>query len=91
MLLELAPRVSRVILTQADHPRAEGPEALLELIRSFGLPVETVVPVSDALRIAKQGLEPNEVVLVTGSIFIVGSALAAWQLERGQPVVAGRV
>ncbi|HLF37727.1 MAG TPA: folylpolyglutamate synthase/dihydrofolate synthase family protein, partial [Anaerolineales bacterium] len=51
MLLELSPRVSRVILTQADHPRAEGPEALLGLIRSFGLPVETVVPVADALRI----------------------------------------
>ena len=90
MLLELSPRVSRVILTQADHPRAEGPEALVDLIRSFGLPVETVVPVSDALRIAMQELVPDEAVLVTGSIFIVGSALAAWELEHGQPVAAGR-
>ncbi|HEY4665806.1 MAG TPA: folylpolyglutamate synthase/dihydrofolate synthase family protein [Anaerolineales bacterium] len=90
MLLELSPRVARVVLTQADHPRAEGPEALLELVRSFGLPVEIVVPVSDALRIAMDELGPDEVVLVTGSIFIVGSALAAWELEHGRTAVAER-
>ena len=88
MLLELSPRVSRVILTQADHPRAEGPEALAEQVRSFGHSVEVVVPVAEALRIAMQGMEEDEVVLVTGSIFVVGSALAAWEAVRGQRVGA---
>jgi len=90
MLLELSPRVSRVVLTQADHPRAEGPEALAELVGSFGLPVEIVVPVSEALRIAIQDREPDEVILVTGSVFIVGSALAAWEFEHRQPAEVGR-
>jgi dihydrofolate synthase/folylpolyglutamate synthase len=90
MLLELSPRVSRVILTQADHPRAEGPEALAEQVRSFGQPVEVVVPVAEALRIAMQDMEEDEVVLVTGSIFVVGSALAAWEAAHGQLVVAGQ-
>ena len=89
MLLELSPRVSRVILTQADHPRAEGPEAIVELLRSFGLPVQIVVPVSEALRIATKEVEPNGVVLVTGSVFVVGSALAAWEAEHAEPEVAG--
>ena len=90
MLLELSPRVSRMILTQADHPRAEGAEALVELVRDFGQPVEIVVPVSEALRIAMEETEQDEVVLVTGSIFIVGSALAAWEAQHGQPVAAGQ-
>ncbi len=89
MLLELSPRVSRVVLTQADHPRAEGPEAMVELLRGFGLPVQIVVPVSEALRIATKEVEPNGVVLVTGSVFVVGSALAAWEAEHAEPVVAG--
>ncbi len=88
MLLELSPRVSRVILTQADHPRAEGPGALAEQVRSFGQPVEVVVPVAEALRIAMQDLQMDEVVLVTGSIFVVGSALAAWEAAHGQLVAA---
>jgi dihydrofolate synthase/folylpolyglutamate synthase len=90
MLLELSPRVSRVILTQADHPRAEGPEALAEQVRGFGQPVAVVVPVAEALRIAMHGMEEDEVVLVTGSIFVVGSALAAWEAAQGQRVGAGQ-
>jgi dihydrofolate synthase/folylpolyglutamate synthase len=86
MLLELSPRVSRVILTQADHPRAERSGALAEQVRSFGRPVEVVVPVAEALRIAMQDLEEDEVVLVTGSIFVVGSALAAWEAAHAQLV-----
>jgi folylpolyglutamate synthase/dihydropteroate synthase len=33
-----------------------------------------------------QDLEEDEVVLVTGSIFVVGSALAAWEAAHAQLV-----
>jgi dihydrofolate synthase/folylpolyglutamate synthase len=88
MLLELSPRVSRVILTQADHPRSEPPEALIDIVGGFGLPVESVVPVSEALRIAIESAGSNEVILVTGSIFIVGSALAAWEADPARALTA---
>lgn len=88
MLLELAPRISRLILTQADHPRAEGPEGLADLARAFGQQVEVTIPVSEAVRIATRQAGDDEVVLVTGSIFVVGSALAAWDAEQAQFVAA---
>ena len=82
MFLELAPRVSRVILTQAEHPRAEKPEVLAHLARAFGFEAEVVVPVAAALQRATEGAESDQVVLSTGSLFVVGSALAAWDLQQ---------
>ncbi|GMR09647.1 MAG: folylpolyglutamate synthase/dihydrofolate synthase family protein [Anaerolineae bacterium] len=82
MFLELAPRVSRVILTQAVHPRSEDPEALAQLARAFGFEAEVVVPVAAALQRATEEAESDQVVLATGSLFVVGSALAAWDLQQ---------
>jgi dihydrofolate synthase/folylpolyglutamate synthase len=82
MFLELAPRVSRVILTQAEHPRSEDPEMLARLARAFGFEAEVVVPVAAALQRATEEANSDQVVLATGSLFVVGSALAAWDLQQ---------
>lgn len=82
MFLELSPRVSRLLLTQSSHPRAEDPESLARVAEAFGFQSETVTPVSVALQHALQTSEPDDVILATGSIFVVGSALAAWN-EQG--------
>jgi dihydrofolate synthase/folylpolyglutamate synthase len=78
MLAELLPRVSTLIITQADHPRAADPEVLTDLAHSHGVRVEVVYPVSEALKVGLQVLEPDGVLLVTGSLFVVGEALTAW-------------
>jgi dihydrofolate synthase/folylpolyglutamate synthase len=85
MLDELAPRIARLIVTQAVHPRAESPQALAELGRAHGLRVEIQVPVAAALERALALAGPGEVILATGSLFVAGEVLAAW--ER---VVAGK-
>ena len=82
MFLELAQRVSRVILTQADHPRSEDPETLAHLARAFGFEADVVVPVAAAMQQAVEQAEADQVVLATGSLFVVGSALAAWDLQQ---------
>jgi dihydrofolate synthase/folylpolyglutamate synthase len=82
MLLELAPRVSRLILTQANHPRSEDPEALARLARAFGFEADVVIPVSAAMQRAAEQASADEVVLAAGSLFVVGSALAAWDLQH---------
>ncbi|MFQ5944499.1 MAG: bifunctional folylpolyglutamate synthase/dihydrofolate synthase [Anaerolineales bacterium] len=82
MFLELAPRVSRVVLTQADHPRSEDPAALAKLARAFGFEVEVVVPVAAAMQRAVEEAGAADVVLATGSLFVIGSALAAWDSEQ---------
>lgn len=82
MFLELAPRVSRVILTQAKHPRSEDPLVLARLARAFGFDAEVVLPVFQAMQRAMEQAGRDEVVLATGSLFVVGSALAAWDMQH---------
>ena len=82
MFLELAPRVSRVILTQATHPRSEEALVLAGMARAFGFEADVILPVSAAMQRATELVEGDEVVLATGSLFVVGSALAAWVLQQ---------
>ena len=79
MLFELLPRVSRLIVTQADHPRASDPEELARIAHSHGLRVEIEVPVDLALERALTRVWPEGVVLATGSLFVVGEILDAWE------------
>ena len=76
MLAELRPRVSRFAVTQADHPRAENPGVLAGFAHSHGVRVEEFAEVQKALLWAIEKSRPGEVILVTGSIFIVGEAIA---------------
>ena len=76
MLAELRPRVSRFAVTQADHPRSENPGVLAGFAHSHGVRVEEFAEVQKALLWAIEKSRPGEVILVTGSIFIVGEAIA---------------
>lgn len=82
MFLELSPRISRLILTETDHPRAEKPEKLSQLADSFGLQSEIITPVAAAMQHAMASSQDDRVIVATGSIFVVGSALAAWDVQR---------
>jgi len=79
MLAELLPRVSRIIVTQAVHPRATDPDELADIAHSYGLRVEIVSPPKKALERAVQSSRPDEVILAAGSIFVAGEVLAACQ------------
>ena len=75
----LFPLAEKVILTRADTPRAATPEQIREAAVNSG--AETVVEpdVEGAWRCAK-GLAPKDaVVVITGSIYIVGEALRILQ------------
>ena len=78
ILAELMPRVSRVVLTQAVHPRAASPEFLTEFTRTYGRVVESISPVSAALEDVMKSIAKDDVVLATGSLFVAGEILAHW-------------
>lgn len=82
MFTELLPRVSRLIATQAVHPRAEDREVIADLAHEHALRVETIVPVKDALAHAMSIARPGEVIVVAGSLFVAGEALSAWEAIR---------
>jgi dihydrofolate synthase/folylpolyglutamate synthase len=77
MLRELAPIAQHIVFTQAFHPRAEEPQALLGLAESLGFTGELVASVPDALRTALAKATPETVILATGSLFVVGEILGA--------------
>ncbi len=79
MLAELLPRVSRLILTQAEHPRAATVDELAELAHGYGWRVSRIVPVAEALRQAIVQSRPGEVIVAAGSLTVVGEVLASWE------------
>ncbi|MBM4421886.1 MAG: bifunctional folylpolyglutamate synthase/dihydrofolate synthase [Chloroflexi bacterium] len=71
MLAELLPLSSRMIVAKADHPRASNAERLAETSRQIGVArsVNVAHTVADALADARGG--PEQIILVTGSVFLV--------------------
>jgi dihydrofolate synthase/folylpolyglutamate synthase len=84
MFIELAPRVSRILVTQAVHPRAAEPEEVAALAHRHGLRTEIVSPVRAALERAIARVRPNEVVLSAGSLFVSAEILSAWDEVAAQ-------
>jgi dihydrofolate synthase/folylpolyglutamate synthase len=79
MARELAHLHPEVIITRSSHPRSAPPEALVELFVNLGLQTRSTSSVQDAMRLALQHASPDDLVLVTGSLFVVAEALAWWQ------------
>lgn len=71
----LFPLAERVIATQADSPRAAPPEEIAELARPSQTEIIEEPSVAAALDRARIVAGVNGVVVITGSIYIVGEAL----------------
>jgi dihydrofolate synthase/folylpolyglutamate synthase len=82
MLRELAAPgtgVARIFTAQAVHPRAVPAETLAEQARPHGVPVESAASVAGAVDQALAWAGPDDVILATGSLFVVAEARAAAQ------------
>jgi dihydrofolate synthase/folylpolyglutamate synthase len=86
MFEEIRPRLKKLILTKADHPRALPPALIAQLADQAGLPHEIFVPVKAA---AERALELSEkdgsIVVSAGSMFVTAEVMAVWQaMEPGR-------
>ena len=81
VLGSLAARAHRVHLTRSSHERSAAPAALETLVRSAAPRSEVAryASVSAALEAAVAAARPSDMVLVTGSLFVVGEALVWWR------------
>jgi len=88
MLVSLLPTANRVILTQAQHPRAMPARGLLEYVRA-GWPdigaVSVRQTVSEALALALEGASERDNICVAGSLAVAGEATAAWERQSAPP------
>ncbi|MCZ7624911.1 MAG: bifunctional folylpolyglutamate synthase/dihydrofolate synthase [Candidatus Methylomirabilota bacterium] len=76
MLQELAPLATRVVLTRPESERAADPRHLQEAERICSK-LEIVEDVAEAISLARAVTDPEEAVVVTGSLFVVSAALRA--------------
>ena len=77
----LAPDADAVYLTRSHHERAAPPAELEPLVQSVApqTRVATYDDVATALESATAVARPGDLVLVTGSLFLVGEALVWWR------------
>ncbi|HUJ93775.1 MAG TPA: folylpolyglutamate synthase/dihydrofolate synthase family protein [Terriglobales bacterium] len=73
----LFPLAERVILTCAENPRSATPEEIREAARRVSVEMEDADDVASAITLAKSRAGANGVVVVTGSIYVVGEAIRA--------------
>ncbi|MCI0350664.1 MAG: bifunctional folylpolyglutamate synthase/dihydrofolate synthase, partial [Acidobacteriales bacterium] len=71
----LFPLGERVLATHANSPRAATPEQIQEAAIRTGANVESLPDVGSALNRAREITEKQGVIVVTGSIYVVGEAL----------------
>jgi len=74
-ILRLFPKLAKYYFTQANIPRALNAEILKEKASEFELEGEIYPDVNEALRIAKAKTSKEDLVLVCGSVFLVGEVL----------------
>jgi dihydrofolate synthase / folylpolyglutamate synthase len=71
----LFPLALRVIATRPENPRSASPEEIQQAGSRTGTEIEPVAEVGAALEHARAGAGPGAVIVVTGSIYLVGEAM----------------
>ena len=80
MFAEMKPKIKRLIVTRADHPRALEPEKIIELARQAGVESEAVSPVESAFgRALELSEKDGSIVLSAGSMFVTAEVMRAWK------------
>ncbi|HEY3615282.1 MAG TPA: cyanophycin synthetase, partial [Candidatus Sulfotelmatobacter sp.] len=71
----LFPLADRVIVTRPQNPRAASPEEIQQAASRTGAEIEPIAETGAALELARSASGPHTVVVVTGSIYLVGEAM----------------
>jgi dihydrofolate synthase/folylpolyglutamate synthase len=71
----LFPLAERVIATRPENPRSASPEEIQQAGSRTGTEIEPVAEVGAALERARASAGPEAVLVVTGSIYLVGEAM----------------
>ncbi len=76
---KLVPLADQVFVTQPQTTRALPAEQLATICQAFGKPVQVAATVADALTVALASAHSEDLIAVTGSLYVVGEALGWWQ------------
>ncbi|MEW6402032.1 MAG: folylpolyglutamate synthase/dihydrofolate synthase family protein [Chloroflexota bacterium] len=92
MFAEMKPKIKRLIVTRADHPRALEVEKIQGLADQAGVPHEAVIPVDAAFKRALElSSKDGSIVLSAGSMFVTAEVMTAWKkIPQPTPSPTGR-
>jgi len=85
MMRAIVPLADYLICTRPVYSRAAEPEVLMAKAVPFGKPGEISPFLTDALTRAKEMADPRDLIVVCGSLFTVGEALAYFFPEVERP------
>ncbi len=71
----LFPLAERVIATRPENPRAASPEEIQQAAARTGVEIESVEDVVGAVERARTSASKSEIVVITGSIYLVGEVM----------------
>ena len=74
----LLPLAHTIIMSRCEHPRAADPTDLAATVADLGYTAEANPVLTSAVTQAWQLATPDDLICVTGSIFIVGELLVQW-------------
>jgi dihydrofolate synthase / folylpolyglutamate synthase len=73
---ELAPVFQTVIATRANSPRAAKPEVIAAEFAKYGSETRVFADIAQALSVARGIASKNDLICITGSLYVVGEAIA---------------
>jgi len=86
MLGELLPQTYAFIATCSESPRAAPPNELVDKAQGYGMQATVIENPAEALERALALAGPEDLVCVTGSLYLVAEVREAWFRRRGKPI-----
>jgi len=83
----LFPMAQRVIATRPENPRSATPEEIQQAAARTGADIEIEADVRVALDRAQKVAEPGSIIVVTGSIYLVGEVMRLLESQPDAPQV----
>lgn len=91
MFEAMKPKIRKLIVTRADHPRALSVEHIQGLAGQAGVESEAVFPVREALRHAlEMSSKDGSIVLSAGSMFVTAEVMREWKVLNDPTDMARR-
>ncbi len=85
MIKRIVSMADYVIYSRADYYRSADPAGLMDVAKPLGKPGEIIRKIPDALNRAKEMAGPQDLIMVCGSLFTVGEAMAHFDPEKHRP------
>jgi dihydrofolate synthase / folylpolyglutamate synthase len=77
-LSQIIPLTHRIYLTRAEYDRSADPKDLIKYLNGYKPPARVIPTIPQAITQALKESGPQDLILVTGSLYVVGEARAWW-------------